>query len=214
MVPVRIDFHVHTQWSHDAFGNLSEIGKWAKLKGIDAVVITDHNRVTLHKPKIIDSITFVPGIEVKTIYGHVLGADLQEDLDTKLLRSDPMEAIRKAGGACILAHPFDSRGKRRTEKLKGMDAIEVVNSSTMHLLFNLNCNLSRAYAGALGLPETAGSDSHIPSAVGDAYVEVEGENLSKAIRSIMRGKGKVFGRPTSVMNRIRLNLLRLAKHKF
>ncbi|MGQ9719007.1 MAG: PHP domain-containing protein [Nitrososphaerales archaeon] len=213
-MPVRIDFHVHTQWSHDAFGDLSEIGKWAKLKGIDVVVITDHNRVTLHKPKIIDSISFVPGIEVKTTYGHVLGVNLQEDLDTKLLKSNPMEAIHKAGGVCILAHPFDSRGKRRREKLKGMDAIEIVNSSTMHLLFNLNCNLSRAYAEALGLPETAGSDSHVPSAVGDAYVEVEGEGLSGAIRSIMEGKGKVFGRPTSMTNRIRLNLLRVTKHKF
>jgi predicted metal-dependent phosphoesterase TrpH len=209
---MRIDFHVHTKWSYDAFGDLSEISRWARYKGINAIVVTDHNRATLHKPENINSILFIPGIEVKTTYGHILGVNLQDDLDTRLLKEKPIEAIHKTGGFCVLAHPFDSRGNRKMGKLDGIDAIEVINSSSM--LFNLNSRLSKAYAKMLNLAETAGSDSHMPSTVGDAFVEVEDTEFFGAIRSIFNGRSKVFGKPTSMINRIKLNLLRITKSKF
>jgi len=212
VVNIRIDFHVHTKWSHDAFGDLFEISRWARFKGIDAIVVTDHNRVTLHKIENINSTLFIPGIEVKTVYGHVLGINLQDDLDMKLLKENPIEAIHEIGGFCVLAHPFDSRGNRKMEKLEGIDAIEVINSSS--ILFNLNFKLSRAYAKMLNLPEVAGSDSHIPLMVGDAFVEVEDTEFFNAIKSIFNGRGKVFGKPSSIVNRIKLSLLRIANGKF
>ncbi|MEM3383423.1 MAG: PHP domain-containing protein [Nitrososphaerales archaeon] len=209
---MRIDFHVHTKWSYDAFGDLSEISKWARLKGIDVVVVTDHNKVTIQKPKKINSTWFIPGIEVKISYGHVLGINLQDELNTKLLRERPFEAIHKTGGFCVLAHPFDLKGNRKIEKLEGVDAIEVINSSS--ILFNLNSRLSKAFARALNLAEVAGSDSHIPSTVGDAFVEVEETEFVSALKAIFDGHGKVFGKPTPMINRIKLNLLRMTKGKF
>lgn len=209
---MRIDFHVHTKWSYDAFGDLSEISRWARIKGIDVVVITDHDKVTIYKPKRIYSTLFIPGIEVKTSYGHILGINIQDELNIKLLKEEPVEAIHKTGGFCVLAHPFDSRCDRRMERLEGIDAIEVINSSS--ILFNFNSKLSKAYARALNLTEVAGSDSHIPSTVGDAFVEVEETEFFDAIKSIFDGHGKVFGKPTSMMNRIKLNLLRITKGKF
>ncbi|MEM3436914.1 MAG: PHP domain-containing protein [Nitrososphaerales archaeon] len=209
---MRIDFHVHTKWSYDAFGDLSEISKWARLKGIDVVVVTDHDKVTIQKPKKINSIWFIPGIEVKTSYGHVLGINLQDELNIKLLKEKPIEAIHKTGGFCVLAHPFDSRGNRKIGKLGGIDAIEVINSSS--ILFNFNSSLSKAYARALNLTEVAGSDSHIPSTVGDAFVEVEEIEFLNAIKSIFNGRGKVFGKPISMVDRIKLNLLRIIKGRF
>jgi len=212
VIGIRIDFHAHTKWSHDAFGDLFEISRWARFKGIDAIVVTDHNRVTLHKIENINSTLFIPGIEVKTFYGHVLGVHLQDGLDMELLKENPFKAIHEVGGFCVIAHPFDSRGNRKMEKIEGIDAIEVVNSSST--LFNLNFKMSRAYAKMLNLPEVAGSDSHIPSAVGDAFVEVEDTELFNAIKSIFNGQGKVFGKPTSIVNRIKLYLFRIAKIKF
>ncbi|MEM2872584.1 MAG: PHP-associated domain-containing protein [Nitrososphaerales archaeon] len=209
---IRIDFHVHTKWSHDAFGDFFEISRWARFKGINAVVVTDHNRVTIHKPENINSTLFIPGIELKTPYGHVLGINLQDDLDIKLSKENPLEAIHEVGGFCVLAHPFDSRGNRKIKRLEGIDAIEVLNSSS--ILFKHNFKLSRVYAKMLNLPETAGSDSHLPSAVGDAFVEVEDNEFLDAMKSIFNGRGKIFGRPTSIMNRIKLNLLRITKIKF
>ncbi|MGQ9468613.1 MAG: PHP domain-containing protein [Nitrososphaerales archaeon] len=212
MVNIKIDFHVHTKWSHDAFGDLFEISRWARFKGIDAIVVTDHNKVTLQKIENISSTLFIPGIEVNTVYGHVLGVHLQDDLDMKLLKENPIEVIHETGGFCVLAHPFDLRGNKKMNKIKGIDAIEVINSSS--ILFNLNFKLSRTYAKMLNLPEVAGSDSHIPSMVGDAFVEAEDTEFFNAIRSIFNGRGKVFGKPTSMVDRVKLNLLRIAKGKF
>jgi predicted metal-dependent phosphoesterase TrpH len=212
VIKVKIDFHVHTKWSHDAFGDLFEISRWARFKGINAIVVTDHNGVTLHKIENINSILFIPGIELKTVYGHVLGVHLQDDFDMELLKENPFKAIHEIGGFCVLAHPFDSRGNRKMEKIEGIDAIEVINSSST--LFNLNFKLSRIYAKMLSLPEVAGSDSHIPSSVGDAFVEVEDDEFSNAMKSIFDGQGKVFGKPTSMINRMKLNLFRIAKIKF
>ncbi len=212
MIDIKIDFHVHTKWSHDAFGDLFEISRWARFKGIDAIVVTDHNTVALHKIENINSILFIPGIEVKTVFGHVLGVDLQDDLDMKLLEENPVETIHEIGGFCILAHPFDSRGNRKMKRIEGIDAVEVINSSSS--LFNLNLKLSRAYAKMLDLPEVAGSDSHIPSAVGDAFVEVEDTEFSNAMKSILSGRGKVMGKSTSMVNRLKLNLFRISKIRF
>ncbi|MCP8304433.1 MAG: PHP domain-containing protein [archaeon] len=209
MIEIKIDFHVHTQWSHDAFGDLSEISRWARFKGIDVVVVTDHEKITLSKPEVFNSVKFIPGIEVKTIYGHVLGVDIRGALDMEFLKDNPVDAIHESGGISVLAHPFDtSRGKKPQRSMK-IDAIEVINASV--LLFNFNFRQSRAYAKMLGLPETAGSDSHMPPTVGDAFVEVEDTDFDGAMRSVIKGRGRVFGRPTSMANKIKLNLLRLTK---
>ena len=208
---MKIDFHVHTQWSHDAFGNLFEISKWARFKGIDVVVVTDHGRVTLSRPEVINSVKFIPGIEINTIYGHVLGIDIQDTLNIKFMRESPIDAIHETGGISVLAHPFDIHHGKIPRRSMKIDAIEVLNASV--LLFKFNYRQSRAYAKMLGLPETAGSDSHIPLTVGDAFVEVEGSDFNDAMRSIIKGKGRVYGKPTSVMNKVKLNLLRLTKSK-
>lgn len=209
VIEIKIDFHVHTQWSHDAFGDFSEISRWARFKGIDVVVVTDHEKVTLSKPEVFNSIKFIPGIEVKTIYGHVLGVDIRDALDMEFLRVNPIDAIHESRGISVLAHPFDiNRGKKPQRSMK-IDAIEVINASV--LLFNFNFKQSRAYAKMLGLPETAGSDSHMPPTVGDAFVEVEDTDFDEAMRSVVKGRGRIFGRPTSMKNKIKLNLIRLAK---
>jgi len=211
VIEIKIDFHVHTKWSHDAFGDIFEISRYARFKGIDAVVVTDHEKVTLSKPEVVNSVIFIPGIEVKTIYGHILGVDIQDTLDIKFLRESPIDAIHESGGITILAHPYDTnRSKRQIRSIK-TDAIEVINASV--LLFNFNFRKSRAYAKILDLPETAGSDSHMPSTVGDAFVEVEDKEFESAIKSIIKGKGQVFGKHNSIVNQVKLNLKRLYKQK-
>lgn len=206
-----MDLHVHTKGSPDALGSLKEISRWARLKGIDAVAVTDHDRATLSRPMVIDSVTFIPGVEVKTEQGHILGIGLRNSTDDEMMRVDPIGAIKEAGGICVLAHPFDHYSRRMEDEPKGIDVIEVMNSSTM--FFRYNFRLARAYAEKWGLPETAGSDSHMPKTVGDALVEVDGEDVDDALASIVKGKGRVVGRPTSIIKRVELNLLRIGKGK-
>jgi predicted metal-dependent phosphoesterase TrpH len=203
---MKIDFHVHTGKSHDGFGDLSDISKWARLRGINAVVITDHNEVTLEKPVILNSVVFIPGIEIRTKIGHLLGINVLDNINGNWKRENPQDVIHKAGGLCILAHPFDIGKKTSGIVPKGLDAIEVINASAV--LFSTNFKQSRKYARIFNLPETAGSDSHMPRTVGSAYVDVEGESFERALESVIKGQGRVFGKPVGLLNRLRLTAMR------
>jgi hypothetical protein len=69
------DFHVHSEESGDARATLDEIGTLARSRGLDFVVITDHNtvsqdgRIAAAQPDHPD-LLFVRGIEVTTYAGH------------------------------------------------------------------------------------------------------------------------------------------------
>lgn len=69
------DFHVHSQDSGDARPPLDELASFARGRGLDFVVVTDHNTVAQHDriaaaqpahPELL----FVPGIELTTYAGH------------------------------------------------------------------------------------------------------------------------------------------------
>ena len=69
------DFHVHSEDSGDARPGLDEISQFAIGKGLDFVVITDHN-TTAQVDRLVDAqvrnpeILLVPGIEFTTYGGH------------------------------------------------------------------------------------------------------------------------------------------------
>ncbi len=71
------DFHVHSRESGDASPSLDEIAAFAESRGLDFVMISDHNTVSqlelyadvqARHP----SLLFVPGIEVTTYQGHAM----------------------------------------------------------------------------------------------------------------------------------------------
>lgn len=209
---MRIDFHCHTMVSKDAFGTLEEISSWAMVKGIDAVVITDHEVQSLTSVKLVDSVSFIPGIELYTKYGHVLGAGLKKTIDHGTRKTDPIESIHEAGGFAIIAHPFEIGFKaKRVETIIGIDAVEVMNASSFS--FNWTYQKASRFARRMNLPQTAGSDSHIPRTVGNACLEVDATDADEALSLAMKGKGTPKGHPTSAKDRLKLELLRVLRRK-
>jgi hypothetical protein len=75
------DFHVHSRESGDAAATFDEIATLARERGLDFVVITDHNTVS-HLDLLAEAqadnpdVLFIPGIELTTYQGHagVFGA--------------------------------------------------------------------------------------------------------------------------------------------
>lgn len=69
------DLHVHSEESGDATATLAEIATLAQDRGLDFVVVTDHNTISHHErlaaaqPDYAD-LLFVRGIEVTTYAGH------------------------------------------------------------------------------------------------------------------------------------------------
>ena len=72
------DFHVHSEESGDARPDLDEIATFARGRGLDFVMLSDHN-TTSQLRRIVDAqgrhgaLLFVPGVEFTTYAGHMNG---------------------------------------------------------------------------------------------------------------------------------------------
>jgi hypothetical protein len=83
------DFHVHSRESGDAGATLDEIAELAERRGLDFVVITDHNtsaHVDLlsaaqeRHPRVL----FIPGIELTSYAGHANGIGVERPIDYRI----------------------------------------------------------------------------------------------------------------------------------
>jgi predicted metal-dependent phosphoesterase TrpH len=174
---VRVDLHSHTMWSGDSTTTPEEIERAVSESGIDVLCITDHHAIE-GAARLADRLPcrVVVGEELKTHAGEIIGLFLTEHLPFGLAPREAAQAIRAQGGIVYVPHPFDPMRRNLSEPalddLTGaglVDAIEVINAKTS--LKSLNARAAE-YARTHSLLAGAGSDAHVPDALGAAYVEM------------------------------------------
>jgi predicted metal-dependent phosphoesterase TrpH len=178
---VRVDMHTHTMFSGDSTTTLDEIVESVAEAGIDVLCVTDHNALegAVRLRTILESegiCRVVAGEEVKTHTGEVIGLFLTERIPFGETAARTCAIIREQGGLVYVPHPFDPMRRNITENSLHeiteaglVDAIEVHNSKTS--LQSLNAK-AKQFASHRGLAMGAGSDAHVPHALGSAYVEM------------------------------------------
>jgi predicted metal-dependent phosphoesterase TrpH len=191
---VRVDLHSHTMWSGDATTTPEELAEAVAAAGIDVLCITDHG-TTNGAVALAGSLPcrVVVGQEVRTGSGELIGLFLQERLPAGLSARQAAERIRDQGGLVYVPHPFDPmRACLAEPELRALvddglvDALEVCNAKTS--LQSLN-ERAGAFAAEHGLAPGAGSDAHVPEALGAAYVEVpDFEGPDGLLASLWRGR--------------------------
>ncbi|MEM2339858.1 MAG: PHP domain-containing protein [Candidatus Bathyarchaeia archaeon] len=217
---MRLDMHVHTQFSKDSNIDPRHIGRILAEAGMDGAAITDHGSLEgFKRAEGREGILLIPGLEVETEVGELLALFIEEPVDAR----DPWEAadlIRAQGGLVVLPHPFDRfrRSRLRPERFRPedlrelVDAVEVLNSRCLMPSANLS---AAKLASALGKPGTAGSDAHSAREVGRAYLTFErAEDPDELRKALLKGEAKPEGglsgplvHISSVMARMR-NVLR------
>jgi predicted metal-dependent phosphoesterase TrpH len=169
--------HLHTMWSGDATTTPDELAEAVAETAIDVLCITDHG-TTNGAVELADRLgcAVVVGQEVRTGVGEIIGLFLRSRIPSGLPPADVCRAIRDQGGITYVPHPFDPmRACLREDVLLSLvgeglvDAVEVLNAKTS--LSHLNARAA-ALAAEHGLAAGAGSDAHVPAAVGAAYVEM------------------------------------------
>jgi predicted metal-dependent phosphoesterase TrpH len=167
---LKIDFHVHTDQSPDSSITIPNAIAVAKKKGLQGLVITNHDSVTDLTRYYEEDFLLVPGIEITTADGHLLGVGVTQPIPKNLPANQTAQKIREVGGLAVVPHPFAVFAKSihwQIMRNGEFDGLEVVNAS--YALFGNATRKGARLAEQLGLPQTGGSDSHIPETIGDAY---------------------------------------------
>lgn len=174
---VRVDMHSHTMWSGDSTTTPDEIEEAVVDSGIDVLCITDHNAIAgaIELAERLPCRVIV-GEELRTQLGEIIGLFLTERIPFGVGPREAAERIRAQGGVVYIPHPFDPmRANLRAESIDELvaaglvDVMEVRNGKTS--LEHLNREAAE-YASAHGLLAGAGSDAHVPAALGAVYVEM------------------------------------------
>ncbi len=173
---LRVDLHTHTMWSGDSTTTPEEFAASVEESGLDVVCVTDHNDIAgaVEMSARLDCRVIV-GEELRTPAGEIIGLFLTDRIPAGTGHLEAAAAIRDQGGIVYIPHPFDPMRRNLSEAAlheladAGMiDAIEVLNSKTS--LASLNRRAAE-FAAARGIAAGAGSDAHVPDALGAPYVE-------------------------------------------
>jgi predicted metal-dependent phosphoesterase TrpH len=174
---VRVDLHSHTMWSGDSTTTPDELVAAVAASGIDVLCVTDHNAIR-GAVELADRLPcrVVVGEELRTHAGEIIGLFLSERVPMGVPPAEAARAIRDQGGVVYVPHPFDPMRRNMSEPALHeladaglLDAVEVLNAKTS--LRSLN-QRATDFALQYGLAAGAGSDAHVPLAIGAAYVEM------------------------------------------
>lgn len=209
---IKVDLHVHTHYSSDSLITPEDLVFYARKRGLDGVAITDHDQLD-GALKIAKQTNFliIPGIEISSIDGHIVGLNLQEPIPKGLAADETVDKIHEAGGLAVACHPIalfkGSIGKHASSKF---DAIEVINSAAFP--FNYSVKKSQKIASRLGIPRVAGSDAHHGLEIGLAYTLVNAETqIDAIIEAISKGSCQPFGKPIPLTQRLKRHFLLLER---
>lgn len=188
---LRVEFHCHTVYSKDSLCSPETLLAASRRKGLDRVIITDHNGISgaLHAARL-DPERVIVGEEIMTRKGELLAAFVTQEVPAGL---DPLEAIarlRDQGAFISVSHPFDRMRGGHWELpdllkiINLVDAIETFNARCLWPGFNLE---AQAFARQHHLLGTAGSDAHAAFEVGQASLMLstfhDALTLKEAIKS-------------------------------
>lgn len=192
---MMFELHCHTHHSRgtkipaEVMLSPAEVVRLAGKKGIDGLAVTDHGVVSgweeARREARKQGIMFIPGIEVETMEGHLIGLGLTEAVENGLSLEETLEGIREQGGLSVAPHPYDIRSCGVGDLCMKADAVEVFNSLGMDRLSNW---YTRWKVAGTGKPQVVGSDVHMAEMMGLSLNFAYAQDMDGLFREIRRGR--------------------------
>jgi predicted metal-dependent phosphoesterase TrpH len=187
---IKLEFHCHTHASKDSLTLPADLILAARRKGIDRVVVTDHNSIAgAREAQAIDPELIIVGEEIMTTQGEILAAFVQEEIPARLTPQETIRRLKEQGAFISVSHPFDElreggwKENDLLEILPLVDAIEVYNSRCMFPRFNRRAEL---FAREHNIAGTVGSDAHAAFEVGRSVLLLEQFAGPEELRQVIR----------------------------
>lgn len=179
---MRMDLHLHTEVSHDCKTPLRDIPLWMLRTNTRVIAVTDHDQQRggpqlqqlVRDMGLDDRLSIIPGEEVTTAEGELIGLFLQERIEPKLSPEETVRQIKEQGGLVLLQHGFDplKRYRLRPEATARIaDQVDIVETFNSRLSRHHWNRVAADWAQARNLPQSAGSDAHTLRDIGEAWVE-------------------------------------------
>ncbi|MEW6093062.1 MAG: PHP-associated domain-containing protein [Chloroflexota bacterium] len=196
-VVFRVDFHTHTSASKDCLTSPADFVRAARRRGLDRVVVTDHNTIAgALAAHALDPELVIVGEEIMTARGEILASFVTEEIPPGLSPLETIHRLREQGAFISVSHPFDSwrSGAWKPDDLLEIvplvDAIEVFNARCLSRRENLK---AQAFACLHNLPGTAGSDAHTALEIGAGRLVTPQFTGPEGLRMVIR-EARVEGR--------------------
>jgi len=187
---ISLEFHCHTHASKDSLTRPVDLVAAARRKGIDRVVVTDHNTIAgAREAQTIDRGLIIIGEEIMTTKGEILAAFVQEEIPAYLTPQETIERLKAQGAFISVSHPFDEMRKGGWKEndlldiLPYVDAIEAYNSRCMLPRFNRRAEL---FAREYNVARTVGSDAHAAFEVGRSLLFLDQFIGADGMRGVIR----------------------------
>ncbi len=202
---LKADLHLHTTYSRDSAISPELLIARCKETGINCVAVTDHNAIEgALALKKMAPFTIIVGEEIKTTHGEIIGYFLSERIPRGLSPEETIRRIRDQGGLVCVPHPTDRFRPSKLEPaaleavLPLVDIIEVFNARTG---LGRDQEKARLLAESHHLLASAGTDSHTPNEIGNAYVEMPEFNTPDEFKAAL-ALGKVHGKTAGLWIRV------------
>jgi predicted metal-dependent phosphoesterase TrpH len=203
---MKLDLHVHTKYSADCSIEPEQYLKLASKIGLQGFAITDHNviagaRKFFKLTKNRKDIAVIPGIEISSSYGHILGYGITEQIPRGLDPKETVERISDLGGIAVAAHPY------RMVSGLGPGIIRKVNFQTVETLNHRSPKRENQRAGLLALELksgiTGGSDAHHTWELGLAATEfneqINVNRIDDILEEISKKRTKPIGESSTMV---------------
>lgn len=161
-----------------------------RRKGIDRVVVTDHNTIRgAQAAQSLDPERVIVGEEILTTRGEILAAFVKEEVPPYLSPRETIRRLRDQGAFVSVSHPFDRfreggwKEDDLLEILPLVDAIEVFNSRCMDRRFNEE---ARLFAERHNVAGTVGSDAHAAFELGRSILLLDSFESAEGMRAVIR----------------------------
>ncbi len=198
---MKIDTHIHSQYSKDSITPLEDIIKYSQKIGLNAIAITDHDEIegTWAVRKLEhDGLLLIPGEEVSSSKGHIVALGITDYIKPLQTPEETIDAIHDNAGIAIAAHPYSyyRSGLGNIVQSLDVDGIEIKNS---RFIFGVSNFLSRRVSESRNISPIGASDAHVVKGVGSCYTELpDADDVDTLLKNIKNGKTTAHGHRTDM----------------